>query len=152
LKTNLKLIDSDNQYYKFINLGNAMKKILLLLSLLPLFTSCTFFGAKELYLGQIYIHCPVDTSSLAQREVAYRKINSAYQAIKVGAVSFEQSAVEVSEAPSAKKGGLMGWVSTNDKTMPVLFMQAAEKLSVNEISEIVPSKYGYHIIKLYKKR
>jgi parvulin-like peptidyl-prolyl isomerase len=130
-----------------------MKKILLLLSIFPFFTtSCSFFGANELYLGQIYIHCPVNNSSLAQREVAYRKINSAYQAIKVGAVNFEQSAVEVSEAPSAKKGGIMGWISTKDKTMPVLFMQAAEKLSVNEISEIVPSKYGFHIIKLYKKR
>ena len=129
-----------------------MKKILLLLSLIPLLSSCVLFGSKELYLGQIYIHCPTDSSTLVQREVAYRKINSAYQAIKVGAVSFEQSAVEMSEAPSAKKGGVMGWVSTQDETMPGLFMHAAEQLSVNEISEIVPSKFGYHLIKLYKKR
>ena len=129
-----------------------MKKLLLLLSLIPLFSSCAFFGAKELYLGQIYIHCPTESSTLVQREVAYRKINSAYQAIKVGAVSFEQSAVEMSEAPSAKKGGMMGWVSTDDKTMPVLFMHAAEQLSVNEMSEIVPSQFGYHLIKLYKRR
>jgi len=129
-----------------------MKKILLLLSLIPLLSSCALFGPSELYLGQIYIHCPTDSSTLVQREVAYRKINSAYQAIKTGAVSFEQSAVEISEAPSAKKGGVMGWVSTKDEKMPPLFMHAAEQLSVNEISGIVPSKFGFHIIKLYKKR
>ena len=129
-----------------------MKKIFLLLALIPLISSCAFFGAKDLYLGQIYIHCPAESSTKLQRDVAYRKINSAYQAIKVGAVSFEQSAVEMSEAPSAKKGGIMGWVSTRDENMPGLFMHAAEQLSINEVSEIVPSKFGYHLIKLYKRR
>ncbi len=129
-----------------------MKKILLLLSLTLLVSSCAVFGSKEMDLGQIFISAPDATANLSDRNKALRRLNSAYQAIIINAVSFEIAAMETSQAPSAKRGGRMGWVQIEDKDMPPTFIEAASRLEVGEISKIVKSQYGYHIIKCYARR
>lgn len=59
---------------------------------------------------------------------------------------FIKLAEEYSICPSAKNGGDLGYFSRG--RMAPLFEEAAFKLKVGEISDIVKTNFGYHIIKM----
>jgi peptidyl-prolyl cis-trans isomerase D len=82
----------------------------------------------------------------ATKTQAKNKVDEALAALKSGA-SFEDLAKKFSDDPgSATKGGDLGWI--NRGMMGDVFDNALFKLNKNEISEIVQSSFGYHIIKL----
>jgi len=64
--------------------------------------------------------------------------------------SFEELAKEKSEDTSSDKGGDIGYF-TKGQVVPE-FEKAASKLEIGQISEIVKSEFGYHIIKLTDKK
>lgn len=59
---------------------------------------------------------------------------------------FAALAKEVSEGPSAKDGGYLGFVKRGDMVKP--FEDALFSLKQGEISEIIQTSFGYHIIYL----
>ncbi len=63
---------------------------------------------------------------------------------------FSQLARDRSIAPDASKGGLLGWFSRG-KMLPS-FEKAAFELKKGEISGVVWTRYGYHIIKLEDRK
>jgi foldase protein PrsA len=64
---------------------------------------------------------------------------------------FEELAKKYSKDPgSAEKGGDLGWFGTG--VMVPEFEQAAYALKKNEISDIVKTEHGYHIIQLIDKK
>ncbi len=63
---------------------------------------------------------------------------------------FAQLAMSNSMCPSAPKGGDLGFFSKGDMT-PV-FEEAAFKLTVGQISDIVETEYGFHIIRVTDRR
>ncbi len=63
---------------------------------------------------------------------------------------FAELAKTYSEGPSASKGGDLGWFGEG-QTVPV-FEKAAFSLKIGEISGIVETRYGLHIIKMEEKR
>jgi len=69
--------------------------------------------------------------------------------IQTGA-RFEDLARDFSTCPSKTKGGDLGWYGPG-KMVPA-FEAAADKLSVNRVSPVVKTQFGYHIIKLTGKR
>ncbi len=84
------------------------------------------------------------------KEIAIEKIKGLRERIVKGE-SFSTLAVLYSEDPgSAKRGGELGFVSKADLVPE--FSAAAFKLKGNEVSEIVESEYGYHIIQLIDKK
>ncbi len=64
--------------------------------------------------------------------------------------SFVTLASQFSAGPSAPSGGELGWM-TRGMASPQ-FMEVVSRLSTGEISEIVETTMGYHIIQLMDKR
>jgi len=88
-------------------------------------------------------------ASDAERKVARQRIDSIYNALKQGA-DFAELAKKVSEDPgSARQGGELPFVSRGQLVKE--FEDAAFALKEGEMSGIVESPYGYHII-LMKER
>ena len=63
--------------------------------------------------------------------------------------SFEQLAIDFSECPSSQAGGNLGSFSRG--MMVQEFEETAFELEVNEISDIVKTEFGYHLIKVTDK-
>ena len=69
--------------------------------------------------------------------------------IKQGA-NFESLAREFSTCPSKSSGGDLGWFGPG-KMVPA-FEHACKGIGVGSTSDIVQTQFGYHIIKLTRKR
>ncbi|MCP4745086.1 MAG: peptidylprolyl isomerase [Desulfobacteraceae bacterium] len=80
---------------------------------------------------------------------AKEKIKKLQERIKAGE-DFVKLAKENSECPSSSKGGDLGFFDRSRMVKP--FSDAAFKMKVNEISDIVESRFGYHLIKVTEKR
>jgi peptidyl-prolyl cis-trans isomerase C len=79
------------------------------------------------------------------KAAAKKKIQDLLKQIKEGA-DFAQVAMSNSMCPSAPKGGDLGYFSRGDMTPE--FEKAAFGLAVGQISDVVETEYGFHIIKV----
>jgi len=90
-------------------------------------------------------------ASPADTLAAYKKISSIRNQIVKGKKDFTDMAKKYSEDPSAKQnGGDLGYFTVFQ--MVYSFENAAYNTKVGEVSEIVKSRYGYHILKVVDKR
>lgn len=62
-----------------------------------------------------------------------------------GGADFASLAREYSTCPSKAKGGDLGWFG--DGQMVPAFENAVKRLSIGRVSEVVPTQFGFHIIK-----
>lgn len=97
-------------------------------------------------LYQIFIY-PSQTQ--AAKDVSYKKIQMILDSLKAGA-SFEELSKRYSEDGTASRGGDLGFSKRGD-FVPT-FEEAAYKLNVGDISGIVETQFGYHIIKMVERR
>lgn len=63
---------------------------------------------------------------------------------------FAQLSASYSDAPNALEGGNMGW--RRNSQLPTLFASAVAKLQPGQVSDILRSSNGFHILKLLDKR
>jgi len=108
--------------------------------------SLPFFNA-EVEVGQIVI---LSKPTIAQKQEAKEKA----EAIRVDLLNgsgFELQALLYSTDPgSANNGGDLGWVERG--VFVPDFEAVAFRLKENEISEVVETQYGFHIIQLLEKK
>jgi peptidyl-prolyl cis-trans isomerase SurA len=71
--------------------------------------------------------------------------------IESGSKKFETIAKMVSEDPGSKDNGGMYNVNRNDKQWDPTFFQAIFKLKEGQISPVIKSKFGYHIIQMVSR-
>ncbi|MEA3364324.1 MAG: peptidylprolyl isomerase, partial [Candidatus Hydrogenedentes bacterium] len=103
--------------------------------------------AERAHLRQIFLRAPGSGNDAASpaREEARKKAEDALNRIRAGR-SFEAIAKEISDEPFRSKGGDLGPARLD--TMPEFMAEAARTLSPGEISGVIESQYGYHIIQL----
>ena len=82
----------------------------------------------------------------AQNAEARKKIEAVQQKLKDGG-DFAALAKEYSEGPSSAKGGDLGYFKRGQMVKP--FEEAALALKPNEVSDIVETRFGYHLIIVY---
>ena len=82
----------------------------------------------------------------AQKAEARKKIEEVQQKLKDGG-DFAALAKEYSEGPSSAKGGDLGYFRRGQMVKP--FEDAALALKPNEVSDIVETRFGYHLIIVY---
>lgn len=88
-------------------------------------------------------------SNKMQRAEAQKKIEEIQQRLKKGE-DFAVLAKEFSQCPSSVRGGDLGYFKRGQ--MVKAFEEAAFALNPGEISDIVETKFGYHLIKVNDKR
>lgn len=105
-------------------------------------------GQQEFDLAQILIRIPESASSEQIAERRHRA-EEVLRELKTGG-DFAKLAAAYSDAGDALKGGDLGWRS--QERLPQLFIDAVANLRQGEVSEIVKSANGFHILKLVGKR
>jgi len=85
----------------------------------------------------------------AGKAVAKAKIDDILKRVKEGG-DFAELAKEHSECPSSSRGGDLNFF-TKEKMVPP-FSEAAFSMGIGDISDVVETKFGYHIIKVTDKQ
>lgn len=102
-------------------------------------------GEKTLRASHILIQVDAKATD-ADKEAAAKKAEEVLAKVKADPASFEKLASEVSACPSGKQsGGDLG--AFEPEQMVPEFSQAAAALKPGEISNVVKTQFGYHIIR-----
>ena len=102
---------------------------------------------EEIYLSQIVVFPKVDNR---ERERIINKLNGFKQRIKDGEDFAFLASLYSDDTGSAKQGGDLGFVKKG-KLVPK-FESVAFRLQEDELSDIVETKFGFHLIQMVKRR
>lgn len=102
---------------------------------------------EEIYLSQLVVFPKVDAK---ERERITNKLNSFKQRIQDGEDFAFLASLYSDDSGSAKQGGDLGYVKKG-KLVPK-FESVAFRLQEDELSEVVETKFGFHLIQMVKRR
>ena len=102
----------------------------------------------EYHLSHILVSVPEQASPERLQERRARAEQALAQ-IKGGA-DFRQVAASFSDAPDAVQGGVLGWRETT--RLPTIFADAVKGLNAGEISGVLRSPNGFHIVRVNERR
>ena len=105
-------------------------------------------AATEYSIAHILVRVP-EQASPEQLEARRARAEEALKRLKDGA-DFAQLAAAYSDAPDALQGGVMGWRS--QERLPELFAEALAKLKAGDVSKVLRSPAGFHVLKLVELR
>jgi peptidyl-prolyl cis-trans isomerase C len=95
-------------------------------------------------------HILIKVGENTDKKEALKRITEILKEAKKGKTSFAELAKKYSEDPSAAKGGDIGFFVRGQ--MVRKFEEVAFALNVGEISDVVETEYGYHIIQSIEKK
>ena len=104
--------------------------------------------SEEFNLSHVLIRVP-EQASPEQLQDRRKRAEAALAQIKNGA-DFRQIAAGVSDAPDAVQGGLMGW--REFVQLPTLFADGVKALKPGEVTPVLRSAAGFHIIRVNDRR
>ncbi|AMC36656.1 peptidylprolyl isomerase [Janthinobacterium sp. B9-8] len=124
-----RIVISDNEIDEYIKLNTGKEQ-------------------QEFRLAHILIPLP-ENASPEQITAKRTRALAAIEELKSGK-DFASIAAVYSSAPDATSGGSLGWRAAG--SLPPAFTQLLEKLNPGEITDLVRSPGGFHIVKLLEKR
>jgi peptidyl-prolyl cis-trans isomerase SurA len=105
-------------------------------------------SADEVNLSHILVVVP-ENASPEQVQARRARAEEALAQLSKG-TDFRQLAASYSEAPDALQGGSMGW-RPGDR-LPTIFYDAIKTMKPGDVSPILRSSNGFHIVKLNERR
>lgn len=112
--------------------------------------SSEFYEPPQVHLRHILIRVPKE-ASIQDRNIAYKRAEQALSRLRKGE-SFAKVANEMSDCESKNRGGDLGWIRKGIWATEPAFEHAAFNLSVGEISGIIETRYGFHILLIEGKK
>lgn len=105
-------------------------------------------GADEFNVSHILVRVP-ENARPDQIQARLERAEQALAQLKSGS-DFRQIAATFSESPDALQGGNMGW--RDGERLPTLFFDALRNMKAGELSGVLRSPNGFHILKLDDRR
>jgi peptidyl-prolyl cis-trans isomerase SurA len=105
-------------------------------------------GDTEYQLAHILVLVP-DQASPEQIEARRRRAEEALKQVRDG-TDFAQVAATYSDAPDALQGGNLGW--RPPARLPSVFVDPVQKMKAGEVSGVLRSAAGFHIVKVIDTR
>lgn len=106
-------------------------------------------GANEEYqLAHILLRAP-ESASPEQLQKLRQRAEEALRRARAGE-NFAELSAAYSDAPDALQGGSLGWRQRD--RLPSLYADAAAGLQAGQVSELLRSSAGFHILKLIERR
>jgi len=102
----------------------------------------------EYQLAHVLVRVP-EQASPEQLDQAQRKAEKARAEAAAGA-DFAKVAASYSDAPDALQGGAMGWRA--EDRLPEIFAGAVKGMRAGEVSAVLRSPGGFHVVKLIEQR
>jgi peptidyl-prolyl cis-trans isomerase SurA len=102
----------------------------------------------EFEIAHILIRTP-EEGATEDIQKAKARADEAIKALQAG-TSFAKVSASFSDAPNALEGGSLGWKS--GAQVPTLFLDALKSMASGEISPLLRSPNGFHILKLVNRR
>ncbi len=103
---------------------------------------------SELQLSQIVLY---PKASRDIERLAIDELNDYKRAVEAGTKKFETLAEIYSDDPGSKQNGGQIEMNRSDKQWDPTFFSAAFRLKEGQISPVIKSKYGYHIIQMVSR-
>jgi peptidyl-prolyl cis-trans isomerase SurA len=105
-------------------------------------------GGEEFLMAHILLRAP-ESASPEQLQKLRLRGEQALKRAKAGE-NFAELSAAFSDAPDALKGGELGWRAA--ERLPALYAEAVNRLRLGEVSDLLRSSAGFHIVKLLDKR
>jgi len=102
----------------------------------------------EYHLAHILIAVP-DASSSERIQAARQRAEEVLKKVRAGA-DFQETAIAVSDGQQALQGGDLGWRKAGE--LPTLFVDTVTHMKTGDVSDLIRSPSGFHIIKLLEQR
>ena len=103
---------------------------------------------EEYNISHVLVVVP-EQASPEQIQARKDRAEQALAQLKSG-TDFRQVAAAFSDAPDALQGGVLGW--REGERLPSIFFDAVKALKPGEVSAVLRSSNGFHILKLNEKR
>ena len=105
-------------------------------------------GVDEFNVSHILVRVP-ENARPDQIQERQERAGQALAQLKSGS-DFRQVAATYSESPDALQGGEMGW--RDGDRLPTMFFDALRNMKGGELSDVLRSPNGFHILKLNQRR
>lgn len=104
--------------------------------------------SEEVNIAQILLRVPENSPS-DRIDTTRKRADELIEQLKTGA-DFARVAASFSNAPEALQGGELGW--RNADRLPTLFIDAIKGLKPGDVSPVLRSPNGFHILKVLGRR
>lgn len=110
-----------------------------------------FTWPEAVRLQQILIAYPREEIVDKKQRLQLREKAMFTRARLLAGEDFAKVAMEISDAPDAKQGGNLGWIN-RQASLPVNLIEAAFIMPDGEISDVIRTALGNHIIRVIERR
>lgn len=105
-----------------------------------------YFDRTEVKVSHVVVRVGA-AAKPAEKAAARERLAAVRADVLAGKLSFADAARKYSQCPSARDGGDLGYIVCKDMLADEAFCRAAFGLKVNEVSEVVETTSGYHLIR-----